>query len=136
MQIDDQSKARQAFWALILKYSVSWIANTAWLVKFKICIIVRLHDDSKFAYISCNYISFLQNFGNFKSFLRKKAKRLAKRVSKEADVIMKVSLFEILMNCLLLCFIYNCFIKNWLLYMIKNSKQCQRIFIDYPFLLY
>jgi hypothetical protein len=37
-----------------------------------------MHDDSEITNISCKYISFLQDFVNFKSFLRKKAEGLAK----------------------------------------------------------
>jgi hypothetical protein len=43
-----------------------------------------LHDDSEITNISCKYISFLQDFVNFKSFLRKKPKDLLKEWSKDA----------------------------------------------------
>jgi hypothetical protein len=38
-----------------------------WLVKFKICCCMT-NDDSEIRNISCNYIVFLQDFANFKTF--------------------------------------------------------------------
>jgi hypothetical protein len=71
---------------------LTWIANTAGLVKFKMCCCDwfddkwRQRNNEYFLQIS-KYIVFLQDFANFKTFLRGKnrLKRLKER-SKVADV--------------------------------------------------
>jgi hypothetical protein len=80
--------------SLISKIWRTVMNSKHWLVKFKICIITtawRQRNSKHFLIsswwvISCKCISFLQDFVNFKSFKKIKAKELLKEGSKGADV--------------------------------------------------
>jgi hypothetical protein len=53
------------------QWSLAWVTNVGghphWLAKFKICCCTT-NDDSEITNISCNYVIFLQDFANFKTF--------------------------------------------------------------------
>jgi hypothetical protein len=70
-----------------------------WLIKFKICIITtawRQRNSKHFLiddFLQKQYISFLQDFVNSKSFLRKKDERIGYKKGAKAPTLTKVSLF-------------------------------------------